>query len=263
MVNKTLVTDSSDNPRDFEVFITKNKSRLKIYDDKVFMRNGETFELEIFNAFDLDIMVLIDFDGKPMSNNGLIVKPGQRVFLERYLDKNSKFKFETYDSDGSEAGQRAIAKNGDVEVKIYKEKIAPKYTPVRHQLFHTDYRSTGRKPRRDYSRSAGTIPADTGMLSFASEGIMSLGDVRSAPSPEIYDSAPVETGQVGEGASSDQHFKYITKDFERYSTLEYKFKILPESHKETYAEDIKNYCSNCGRRSRSREVYCPKCGTKQ
>ena len=54
------------------------------------------------------------------------MRPGERVFLERYLDEAKKFLFETYEVNSADPNvQRAIQNNGDVEIEFYQE-----YAPV-------------------------------------------------------------------------------------------------------------------------------------
>jgi len=69
-------------------------------------------------------MGVIKLDGKPLNGGGLVLNPGQRVFLERYPADPRKFKFSTYDVNGNNQQVRhAIAKNGLVEIDFYKEQL--------------------------------------------------------------------------------------------------------------------------------------------
>ena len=66
-----------------EVFITKNKSRLKVYNnEKVYLNDGDNFELEIFNNQPEEIGFEIFLNDKLISNSLLILKPAQRYFFK-------------------------------------------------------------------------------------------------------------------------------------------------------------------------------------
>lgn len=71
-------------------FITKGKQRLKQHIDTVYMNNGDEFEIELFNPTQQKVLAKIELNGKSIGS-GIIVRPGERVFLERYLDEARKF----------------------------------------------------------------------------------------------------------------------------------------------------------------------------
>lgn len=94
-------------------------------DRVVYMDNGEEFQLNIFNPTTETISAEIYINGKIIPNS-LVLRPGERVWLERYLDKSRKFKFETYEVEaGNAAVDAAIARNGEIMVKFYKERQKP------------------------------------------------------------------------------------------------------------------------------------------
>jgi hypothetical protein len=66
-------------------------------------------------------------NGNRISNSGVVLKPGQRVFLERYLDEDRKFLFETYEVSDSKTNQRAIENNGLVIVEFFNKMIFTNY----------------------------------------------------------------------------------------------------------------------------------------
>ena len=75
-------------------FITKSKQRLKQHTDTVYLNNGDEFEIELFNPTQNKVLSKIEINGVSIGN-GIILRPGERVFLERYLDEAKKFLFET------------------------------------------------------------------------------------------------------------------------------------------------------------------------
>ena len=93
------------------VNITSNKNRIKQYEDSVYLNDGQQFELEIFNPHQFKVLAKISINSKEISQAGLVIRPGQRIYLERYLDVAKKFKFETYEVEDSTESKEAIAKN--------------------------------------------------------------------------------------------------------------------------------------------------------
>ena len=81
----------------------------------------DNFELEIHNPTQKSILCKIKLNGEYISTSGIIVKPGQRVFLERFLDSNNKFEFSTYEVNDTSSNRVAIDLNGDVRIEFYDE----------------------------------------------------------------------------------------------------------------------------------------------
>lgn len=108
--------------------VTKGKHRLKQYrNDTVYLRNGDEFELELFNPTSDKVMAKIELNGNSLGA-GVVLRPGERVFIERYLEEARKFMFQTYEVNGkSEEVKQAIANNGDVKVLFYKESTPYNY----------------------------------------------------------------------------------------------------------------------------------------
>jgi hypothetical protein len=108
-----------------EAHITRSKSksrgRLKIYNNNtVYLDQGEEFEIEVFNPTKKTVLAKIDFNGEMISHSGLVLRPGQRVFLERFFDDNRKFKFEVYEVENTD---KAFAEAGIAKMNA-KSKIA-------------------------------------------------------------------------------------------------------------------------------------------
>ena len=94
--------------------ITKKKSRLKVYNGhSVFLNDKDNFEFEIHNPTNKTVLCKIKLNGEYISTGGIVLKPGQRVFLERFLDTNNKFEFSTYDVKDTSENRSAIDLNGD------------------------------------------------------------------------------------------------------------------------------------------------------
>jgi hypothetical protein len=112
-----------------EAFVTKGKQRVKQFGGTVYLKDGDNFEIELFNPTSNYVLGKISLDGKLISNSGLILRPGERVYLERYIDSNNKFLYSTYEVSGNDAIVRnAIRSNGNVKVEFYNEITIPSYT---------------------------------------------------------------------------------------------------------------------------------------
>jgi hypothetical protein len=100
-----------------------DKGRKSIKSGKVFLNDGDEFEIELFNPLTVSVLSDIKLNGQSISKTGLIVKPGQRIFLDCFIDDKRKFIFKTYEIDGSQESIDATQNNGLLEVFFYKEDL--------------------------------------------------------------------------------------------------------------------------------------------
>jgi hypothetical protein len=119
-----------------------NKSRLKVYNKKsevptYYLQKGQEFQIELFNPTTGNILAKISLNGKPIAQGGLVLRPGERAFLDRYIDVARKFKFDTYEVANTKSVQRAIEENGDFKVEFYSEYIPP-VIPDPHPMWDTN-----------------------------------------------------------------------------------------------------------------------------
>jgi len=268
-------------------YITKDRKRLKQFGQNVYLNNGEEFELELFNPSSTTVLAKIKLDGSYISGGGIVLKPGQRVFLERYLDDARKFKFETYEVDGtSNEVLDAIAGNGDVVIDFFDEYKQPvwnnpityngnTYTPPTYvdnpytvnggvSTFTTtnvNYSSTNTGGINFNTASSNTFG---GPNIRSKRGILkSKGNSRSEVTMDTLSMDSVETGRVEKGGSSDQSFKTVDKTFNHYTCATSIWKILPVSQKVYEKQDLKVYCTNCGKkRKKDSDKFCSSCGNK-
>lgn len=109
-----------------------HKSRLKVYNKEsvptYYLHKGQEFSIELFNPTSDTILAKIQLNGKYISQGGLVLRPGERVFLERYLDVARKFMFDTYEVSNTSEIKNAIKDNGDFRVEFYREQ-RPLYIP--------------------------------------------------------------------------------------------------------------------------------------
>jgi hypothetical protein len=255
-------------------FITKDKLRLKQFGHNVYLKNGSEFELELFNPSQSTVLAKIKIDGNYISGGGIVLRPGQRIYLERFLDDAKKFKFETYEVDAtSNDVLTAIANNGNVEIEFYEEYIKPNYgngnlwggtsTYVAGSLHNLN---TTIGVGQTFTTTGGNVTFTSGNnnvnYSNYSSNSFAGPNLRSATS-RLKKSKSLETGRVEKGGNSDQSFLSVNKDFNSYTVSISKWKILPESVKPFEASDLKVFCTECGtKRKKDSHKFCPQCGTK-
>lgn len=255
-------------------YITKDKKRLKQVGQNVYLKNGDEFELELFNPSTNTVLSKIKLDGNYISGGGIVLKPGQRIFLERYLDDARKFKFETYEVDGtSNEVLDAISGNGDVVIDFFDEYKQPVWTnnisyggSFQPHTTHTHTTNTGGVT----FTTNGFAGSTTGTASYSTltSGInsvmfnTSLGNLNIGNKTEVTMDS-LETGRVEKGGKSDQSFQTVNKSFNHYACSTSIWKILPESQKQYDNKDLKVYCGNCGKkRKKDSDKFCSSCGTK-
>lgn len=252
-------TETSDKPC---AYITKAKQRLKQFGQNVYLSNGSEFELEIFNPTAKTVLAKIKMNGNFIPGGGIIVKPGQRIFLERYLDDPRKFKFETYEVDGNnQQVVNAISNNGDVVVYFYNEHI-----PVKDYYWWDDkkyYRNNLNDFQvKKYFNNSSIIGSVT-MDSLNDYNSKSFTNDQELNTLGVLRTAKMETGTVEKGSSSNQEFTYSNKQFAESTCNASIWKILPESQKPYNVDDLKVFCTECGtKRKKDSFKFCPNCGTQ-
>ena len=270
--------------------ITKNRNRLKIYkkgeitnpnlhntDGFLFLNDKENFEIELFNPHSKKVLTKIYLNGKLISQSGIVLRPGERVFLDRFIDENCKFEFSTYQVQNTNEAQNAIRDNGFVKVEFYHEYEVLPYNPYPGNIWIGNSGTgigTGGWGGTYYSgQNIGTtfITNDSNNLSF---GVTTLtnacyfsSDISGSLGPQgpvgNTRSKSIETGTVEKGGTSQQSFEYVNASFNFFCTEKFEFQILPVSSKPVEMGSIRNYCSNCGTRIKdSNWKFCPKCGNK-
>ena len=260
-------------------FITKGKQRLKQHIDTVYLKNGDEFEVELYNPTQNKVLAKIEMNGKSIGN-GIILRPGERVFLERYLDEAKKFLFETYVVNGNnQEVQDAIAKNGDVCVKFYNEMVLSgtvTYTnplvlnggtyTTHNTLGNTTFTTTSTGTFFDTNRTTYTSGINTNLFynqSLGNEITMDSLDNASYTKKATSPLRHLETGRVEKGSDSDQTFTYDNAQFYSYPSQTNWWKIKPLSTKPVVREELVTYCTECGaKKKKDTHKFCPHCGTK-
>ena len=237
--------------------ITKQKSRLKIYDEKtIFLKDKDNFEFELYNSKTSSVLCKIKLNGNYISNTGIVLRPGQRVFLERFLDTNNKFEFSTYEVDNTPQNRSAIDLNGDVSVEFYMEQsIVSNYN---NTYTLRNYNSSNTSTYDASNLLYGTISSNTG--NFHLNGMITNTYLHNLTN--VSGSYPIETGRIEKGKSSSQSFLNVNESFSPYYFHVVNYKLLPISVKNKTSEDIRSYCPECGKKQKKENKFCPSCGTK-
>ncbi len=263
-------------------YITKDRKRLKQFGQNVYLNNRDEFELELFNPSTTTVLAKIKLDGSYISGGGIVLKPGQRVFLERYLDDPRKFKFETYEVDGtSNEVLDAISENGDVVIDFFDEYKQPVWNNSITYIGGNNWGGSYSIPTSYYNSNLTSTSSNTGGISFNTVSSNTFDGPNIRSKKGIFKSKPnsrsevtmdgmgmlsmdsVETGRVEKGGSSDQSFKTVDKTFNHYTCSTSIWKILPVSQKVFEKQDLKVYCGNCGtKKRRDGHLFCPHCGEK-
>jgi hypothetical protein len=102
---------------------SKDRGRKSIKKGKVYLQDKEEFVIELFNPLQDCVLADIKLNGKSISQTGLVLNPGQRFYLDCFIDDKKKFIFNTYEVEDTTEVANAIAKNGLLEVFFYKESV--------------------------------------------------------------------------------------------------------------------------------------------
>ena len=243
-------------------YITKKKSRLKIYNgNTVFLNDKDNFEFEIHNPTQKSVLCKIKLNGKYVFTSGLIIRPGQRVFLERFLDSNNKFEFSTYEVKDTSENRDAIDLNGDVRIEFYYESQIVNYPHLSGGNWNTGWThiNTGSPYYGDITF---TNNSSTTYLSTTSHLTVGANTFEGPNIRSVKSKNSIETGRIEKGEKSNQKFTNSYEEFNYFASHQISLKILPLSNKITTTEDIKHYCTECGIKTKSKYKFCPSCGNK-
>jgi len=265
-----------------------NKSRIKIYKNvgdlpTYYLNKGSEFQLELFNPTTSVILAKITLNNTLITQGGLVLKPGERIFLERYLDVAKKFMFDTYEISNTSEVKEAIKYNGDVKVEFFYENPLylsncsgyvtdpTPYNPFSPFRYDTNNCNTiiGNNTTATYAY----YNANLTQLNGTNNTTILTNNLTNTVNKDISGTNTIlkkkkslltETGRVEKGSNSNQVFKNSDKSFSILSFHTIEYKLLPTSQKVNTVDDIKikHYCTNCGHKLKPTFKFCPACSTK-
>ena len=251
-------------------FITVGKQRLKQNGSVVYLKDGDEFEVEIFNPQQNSVLAKLKINGNYIGGGGVVLRPGQRVFLERYLDEARKFKFETYEVNAkSKEVQEAIKNNGVVEVEFYEEN--PYGGSITFTNEHGDYGYFGGYNTTEwdiklYNTTTNLTSGNNSYFTNTSYNLNNNVDYNTSQNlkKSLSTDRFKETGRVEKGGSSNQEFTSVNMDFNSFPSSYSTWRLMPTSEKPVEASEVNVlYCTNCGsKRKKDNHKFCPHCGTK-
>ena len=251
---KTIATKSGLKPAAW-IVTPNDKGRKSIKNDKVFLNDGDEFEIEIWNPLQVSVLADIKLNSQSISKTGLVVKPGQRIYLDCFIDDKKKFIFKTYEIDGGVESLEATENNGLLEVFFYKEDvlslnnwkekfqkvIVEKYYPVyyptfptfprTHEIWYTNptFITTGGGYTIGDNIGGTLTNTSTNTVNGFNSGTSVYSTSINIPNGTINTS--IETGRIEKGEKSKQEFTEVDLDFEKNYISSTIIQILPESRK--------------------------------
>ena len=238
-----------------------DKGRKSIKNGKVYLKDSEEFQIELFNPLSECVLADIKLNGQPISKTGLVIKPGQRFYLDCFIDDNKKFIFSTYEVEQTLESLNAINNNGKLEVFFYKESVVSvrnwrdRFNTViieRYYPSYTTYPYWTTTPYYGTSTNIGNSGIGTNTIgtttnsfntygsnvnltgSTTTTGSYTLGNNVMAQlnsTSNIPIAGSLETGRVERGENSKQKFKEIDMEFDNYHISSVVLEMLPESRK--------------------------------
>jgi len=254
MAKKTATTTTA--PAAWIVNST-DRGRKSVKNGKVYLSDKFEFEIELYNPLQDCVLADIKLNGNSISKSGLVLNPGQRFYLDCFIDDKKKFIFNTYDVDQTDEVKEAIAKNGLLEVFFYKESV------VTLENWNDKFNRilTGRTyPYWVYPTYPwGGVYYGTGIATGICNTTNTAGNFNltnttgsayysnTTPINACYTSdfsltssigGSMETGRIEKGQESQQKFESIDMDFDKYYIASTILQILPESRKPVETKEI-------------------------
>lgn len=245
--------------------VSSEKGRKSIKNGKVYLKDKEEFQIELYNPLTDCVLADIKLNGNTISQSGLVIRPGERFYLDCFIDDNKKFVFSTYEVDDDQTTKVAISKNGILEVFFYKESvvslrnwrsrfdrvIVERYYPVHYPHYQPYWYATP-----NVYCGTGTITTTGGLSGTTTGGYYTnnamIGGVYGGTLNNLtsnsasgtitttsYSSNSIETGRVEKGGKSDQKFEEVDMDFENFHISSVVLQLLPESVKPVETKDLK------------------------
>jgi hypothetical protein len=276
-----VVNSETESP---QAWVAIKRNRQKIYNrqgkTQVYLKDGQEFQIELFNPTQTRYLVKFKINGNYQADRGLILNPGQRYFLDRFIDDDKKLAFSTYEVEDTKTAKKAIEKNGLLEVEFYAETFLhgniisypriyttpnwsqPIWTTNPHQFW-------GGTSNGVFNNAVGsstlTLAGSTVNNITYTSGTLIGGTTYTSTSnySSVVNDASIETGRVEKGEKSEQKFEEGYGTFGSWASYTTTVQIIPLSQKPAEAQEIRSYCTGCGSRIKKQTwKFCPNCGTE-
>ena len=263
-------------------------------ENRVYLKNGQQFQIFLKNFRGIPVLVELSINGETQEES-VILDPKERLFLERYLSSNNKFKFNTYEMS---AGLKKLIESkvelGVVTVKVYTLQSVYADKEVKaspHVLHQVDFNSQPTYGTGDFLNTFVTACSNLTTGNMATYGTKCSSKSKGISSPnklvnysfsldqksidrelaeEVYEEethTKAEIGAIEKGEYSDQKFEGCP-DFRKGRFLEshtiHVYPVSAQSSQEKKSSKIEGavYCSVCGRKQKSGQKFCPADGTE-
>ena len=243
----------------------KDRGRKQIKSGKVFLKDEDEFEIELFNPLTVSVLADIKLNGQSISKTGLVIKTGQRVYLDCFIDDRKKFKFSTYEIENSGEALDATQNNGVLEVFFYKEDvitldnwqrkfdrvIVEKYYPYNPYPWYNPYKVYCGSGTITYGGTTVTTNSNNGLIGgttttnvYSSSNNINCSYTSQVDLPNLnvagsLSTNSIETGRVEKGKKSKQQFTEVDMEFEKHYIASTIIQILPESRKPAEVKQMK------------------------
>jgi len=235
---------------------SKDRGRKSIKNGKVYLTDSEEFQIELFNPLTECVLADIKLNGQPISKTGLVLKPGQRFYLDCFIDDNKKFIFSTYEVEQTLESLSAINNNGKLEVFFYKESVVSvrnwrdRFNTVIIERYYPSYPTYPYWTTTPYygtGTNIGIVTTNTTLTTLTSNSSSSytlngntMAQLNNSSSIPIAGSLQnqIETGRVERGDKSNQKFTEVNMDFDKYHISSVVIELLPESRKPETASEL-------------------------
>lgn len=173
----------SKNPR---VKLAVNKSLLKEYTKNnnrvVYMEDGQEFQIQLFNPYTYTIGAEITINDE-RQNAKVVIRPGERIWLDRYIDVSKKLKVSTYEVDSNDAEvNNAIKYNGRIQVAFYKERQRSEYPALIKTIHEEPFKLPG-----DNINKTGTAPwPNNGTITWTNTVLGRTDSITAEPAVHAY-----------------------------------------------------------------------------
>ena len=235
-------------------FDTKSDTETK---GKVYLNDGEEFQIELHNPLTECALADIKLNGNSISKGGLVLRPGERFYLDCFIDDKKKFIFSTYEVEDTDDSMESIAKNGLLEVFFYKESaksidrsrlnkviVERHYYPYQTNPYWQTipwyttpniYCNTGNIGGTTFTTNM--QPCNTTYTSTSININNLTGSLTTGNNTIPINS--IETGRIEKGDKSDQKFDEVDMDFDNFYISSTLLELLPESRRPIETKELK------------------------